>query len=317
MELMLPQYTENVWSCKNNEGKLWDMQVLVIGVEGYIGSRIYQEMQSKKIDVIGTSRKGGGKILQFELGIDEADSIINALEDANKTAIICAGISNIDKCKNEYEIAYYVNVKATKNLIDKLYIAGFQIIYFSSDNVFDGKKGNYSEHDVVNPINAYGCMKVEVEKYLQENIPRACIFRLTKVVDSKQDEKNMFYNWEKHCHQTTYCFKNNLMTCVAMDDVVNACILAIQFELTGIYHLASDKVMKRKMLMELFFSSMQIKNYYIEERDIEDFDLLEKRPLDTSLNNGKFRGVTNYCFLSMKGLIEKYVTNRNVSVNRK
>lgn len=61
---------------------------------------------------------------------------------------------------------------------------------------------------------------------------------------------------------------------------------------------------------------MQVANYVIEEKDIEDFGLLEKRPLDTSLNNNKFKYAANYRFISMKELIERYTTNKNERVNR-
>ncbi len=292
------------------------MQALIIGAGGYIGSRIYHEMKNRKIDVVGTSRKAENNFIKFELGKDEVCNVIKTLKGDDRTAIICAGISNIDRCKSEYETAHWINVTATKELIEGLYLEGFRIVYFSSDQVFDGKKGNYNEGDEVNPINAYGCMKVEVERYLQENVPESCIFRLSKVVDDRQDVKNMFYSWEKQCYQTVYCFKDNLMTCIAMDDVINACILTMQLGLTGVYHLASDQIVIRRRLMDQFFLAMQVANYVIEEKDIEDFGLLEKRPLDTSLNNNKFKYAANYRFISMKELIERYTTNKNERVNR-
>ena len=71
-----------------------------------------------------------------------------------------------------------------------IYLAKFcalNKIYFlhiSTDCVFTGKKGNYSEIDEPNPINLYGKQKLAIENYLKANSSDYCILRIAKTYSS-------------------------------------------------------------------------------------------------------------------------------------
>ena len=175
------------------------MQYVVFGVDGYIGSFLYQQLIKYRINTLGTSRKHKEKssLLFYDIQTSDIDNILSLTDERDKTAIICIADSKIDSCYENYNQAYDINVIKTKELIHKLTKEGFHIITFSSDNVFDGTEGNYTEESPTNPINKYGMMKAEMEKNILEEESSICVLRIPKVVSTYQMKQNVFTEWMK------------------------------------------------------------------------------------------------------------------------
>src|SRR5690606_31668018 len=77
-----------------------------------------------------------------------------------------AAITNVDYCELNPIECENVNILATKMLADLSVEHDIHFQFLSTDFVFDGEKGNYSEEDKVNPISIYGKSKADAEKYL-------------------------------------------------------------------------------------------------------------------------------------------------------
>ena len=95
-------------------------------------------------------------------------------EDQPQLVIHCAAMSSIAEAQVNPSLAHRINVEVTE-LLAKL-SAEIQFVFFSSDLVFDGRKGNYVETDAVNPIHVYGETKVAAEKIVLKN-PRHLVVR--------------------------------------------------------------------------------------------------------------------------------------------
>lgn len=289
------------------------MQYLVLGANGYIGSYLYTRMMVDKLNVIGTGhcRKGAETLVNFDILNDSVCKITKLLPDKDKTAIICIAQANVDRCKVEYELARQINVTYTLRLIETLIQEEFHVIYFSTDNVFDGQKGNYTEHDQTNAINQYGKMKAEMEHCLSEKYPEVCIFRLPKVLSTEKEKQNLLTDLENKAlsDEAIRCIKGTQMSIIARDDIYQACLISAREKLHGIYNLSSGEVYSRKGLTEKFYDRMKISNKEIVEWEIEKFGFRDIRPLHIDLDNSKFRKATGYEFMSYDMIIGKYVEN--------
>ena len=158
------------------------MRILVIGANGFIGSYLFNLIKEKH-DVTGTSTHDKN----FEiLDIAELDRTSEFLQKINPEAIyLPAGITNLDYIENHPEETARVNVIGIKNIADYCNKNNCKLIFFSSDAVFDGRKGPYSENDRPNPINAYGRQKLEAEKFVKK-LDNFVIIRTSSV-----------YGWDK------------------------------------------------------------------------------------------------------------------------
>lgn len=125
----------------------------MIGVTGYRG-RLGTELV-----------KLGGVPIKYDVTDINSMSLLRNSFGVNDTIIHCAAVTNVDKCEKElYELAYMVNQCGTKNLCN--YFDG-NIIYISTDYIFDGSKGNYDEHSIANPISVYGHSKLLGEEQIR------------------------------------------------------------------------------------------------------------------------------------------------------
>lgn len=145
------------------------MRILITGSNGLLGQKIVKLCLERGLNFLATS-KGENRNPdcpnQNYLSLD----ITNALE-VNKVfqfyyptdVIHTAAITNVDYCEDHIEECQDVNVNATRLLLNASiqYKSHFQ--FLSTDFVFDGEKGNYSENDEVNPLSIYAKSKVDGE----------------------------------------------------------------------------------------------------------------------------------------------------------
>lgn len=288
------------------------MQYLILGADGYIGDYLYKKMIDNNLSVIGTSRKLQNRdMIYFDLINEDMDRVINTVTDQEKTAIFCIAESNIDKCFMNYEEAYHINVILTRWAINCLVQNGFHVIFFSTDNVFNGVSGNYTESNKPAPINAYGRMKYEIEDYLIEYHPEVCIFRLPKVLSLKRERRNLLFNWEREIKQGEICcIRGNILSVVYIEDLYKACIISAENKIGGIFHIAIDQVFSRKELAKKFCTMIGVKDIKITEFGIEHFRFIDTgRPLNVSMINRKFVERTGFVFKTSEYVFQKYIEN--------
>ena len=125
------------------------MKISVTGAKGQIGRRLV---------ALGA--------IPLNCNILDRDKIKRELRRVNPDIVIhAAGISSIDKCEQDYELALAVNVWGFNNVCE---LAGDgKVVLLSSEQVFDGVAGNYTEEDEPNPINNYGHSKLGAEAIAQ------------------------------------------------------------------------------------------------------------------------------------------------------
>jgi dTDP-4-dehydrorhamnose reductase len=94
-----------------------------------------------------------------------------------------AAIATIEGCEADPEGAYELNVRAAEDLAAQAFAENARFLFISTDAVFDGERGEYSEDDPVSPISEYGRGKVEAEQRVLEANPDAVVARVN------------FYGW--------------------------------------------------------------------------------------------------------------------------
>jgi dTDP-4-dehydrorhamnose reductase len=95
------------------------------------------------------------------------------LADHPRLILHCAAMSKTLECQANPAQARRINLEATARLAALAADADF--IFFSSDLVFDGRKGNYVETDAVNPLSIYGETKVAAEAVVSVNSRHAVV----------------------------------------------------------------------------------------------------------------------------------------------
>jgi dTDP-4-dehydrorhamnose reductase len=114
------------------------------------------------------------------LDLAEPDSLERAFEAVRPTAVVhAAAVANPDACEREPELARRVNVEAVKVLAELCARAKARLVHFSTDLVFDGENGWYSEDDTARPLSVYGRGKLESEEAALGLCPGSVVLRVS------------------------------------------------------------------------------------------------------------------------------------------
>jgi dTDP-4-dehydrorhamnose reductase len=136
-------------------------KILIIG-NGFIGKNLYKYFIQKNQSTITT---------RDILNILDKDQIQTFFMQNHFDYIIYAvGIKDIKKCEISPDLAYNINANGVLNVLNNINSLLTKFVYISTDYVFDGESGNYSELSETNPQTVYGKSKILGEQYtLQKN----------------------------------------------------------------------------------------------------------------------------------------------------
>lgn len=218
------------------------IKIFCIGGSGLIGSRII-ELLSSKYQFTLLSRSTGVDITNPQT--------LKAIEKDHEHPIILhlAGKTDVDSCEEDKERgregeAWKANVLGVSNIIEAACKTNKKIIYFSTDFVFDGEKGNYSETDTPNPINWYGITKYEGEKIITSSSLPHLIIRPAYPYRANEFEKKDFLHTiilRLKNHERIQAVVDHIFTPTFVDDIARALDALLQQDSIGVYHIVGSQ----------------------------------------------------------------------------
>lgn len=145
------------------------MKVMIIGATGLLGKGLMREWLADEVVGLGSR----------DVDIRDA-SQVKAIVGASRPdwIVLAAAYTDVDGCESHQELAFAVNRDGAVNVAQSAAQLGANLLFLSSDYVFDGKKTSpYETGDTRNPQSAYGRSKAEAEVRLLETLPGCCIVR--------------------------------------------------------------------------------------------------------------------------------------------
>jgi dTDP-4-dehydrorhamnose reductase len=143
-------------------------KVWITGAGGLIGNYLVQTAPQFAADwkVIGLNRT--------QLDLTDYRAVCEKFRaDRPGLVIHCAALSKSPACQANPALARKLNVEVTQNLAELA--ADIPFIFFSTDLVFDGRKGNYRETDPINPLSVYAETKAAAERIVLSNSKHSVI----------------------------------------------------------------------------------------------------------------------------------------------
>jgi dTDP-4-dehydrorhamnose reductase len=214
---------------------------------------------------------------------------------AERPALVihCAALSKSPACQASPALAKKINVEATAHLA--VLAAEADFIFFSSDLVFDGRKGNYVETDPVNPLSVYAETKVLAEQIVLTN-PRHTVIR-TSLNSGASLKGGIAYNeqmqaaWKKGW--TVKLFFDEFRSPIPAPVTARAVWELAGQRLSGLYHLAGSERLSRAAIGELAAARHPELKPRIEACSLGEFRG-EPRPGDVSLNCSKIQKLLSF-----------------------
>lgn len=181
-------------------------KILVTGCNGQLGRAIRKEYAASDVEFINTDVVEGEGVVSLD--ITDVDAVLKLVRAEKPDVIInCAAHTNVDKCEEQWNLAYKINAIGPRNLSIAATEADAKMIHVSTDYVFEGNGTRpYTEFDAPNPVSAYGKTKLEGENFVKEFAKKHFILRTAWLYgDGKNFVKTMLALAENHDELNVVC----------------------------------------------------------------------------------------------------------------
>ena len=280
------------------------MRIYILGISGMLGSKLFEEFLKKNYKVRGSTRSIPKKFIKYKVNIDfniDVEDIISLKQKIIKfkpnLIINCIGVIKQKILSLEEKNIFYINSIFPHEVYKISNMINSKIIHFSTDCVFDGKKGNYTENSLPNAEDIYGFSKALGELDFNNSLTIR-----TSIIGHELQSKNSLLEWflqlnQKKCYGFADAYFSGLTT-IEIFNFLEKFILKNK-KINGIYHLSASKISKFNLLKKIS------KIYSKKIKIIKNNDL----KIDRSLNSKKIKKLVKYKSPSWDILIKNMFIN--------
>jgi dTDP-4-dehydrorhamnose reductase len=300
-------------------------KILITGISGFLGWNLARALRSL-YGIYGAYLDHQVFIPSVEtLAFDFADlpkieKFVNVLQP--QAIVHTAALSRPDFCEAHRKETVTVNTLATKEIARVASRMGSKLIYISTDMVFDGEKGNYTEADTPAPINYYGKTKYLGELEVTNHSSYYAILRLSLLYGRGNGMRlNHFETLERSAKQSTRMslFVDQYRTPLFIDDVVATVVrLLADKSLKGLFHLGGPEKMSRYQFGKVFQQLVRSPSDLLVEDSLANATFLAPRPKDCSLRSDKLVKATGIALTGVEAGLTRLLSNgaRNEPLRR-
>lgn len=268
------------------------MRLFISGISGLLGLNL--ALQARDRFRVSGCYYAHPVILEgvqaLRLDLTSLSSLEQALLEIGPDVVIhTAGLTNVEECEGSPELAYRLNVEATRNVAKVTNTFGAKLVHISTDHVFDGKTSWKREADVPAPLNAYGRTKWEAEAVVLEECRSALIIR-TNFFGWGTPVRASFSDWILRAlarEDDLTMFSNVYFTPILINDLVDMLTELIARGAEGTFHVAGGERLTKHAFALRLAEVFNYPTHTIRAMSVEDFPFRAKRPKDMSLGCGK------------------------------
>lgn len=267
-------------------------RILITGGAGLLGLNWGQAVRGDfSVNLLLHNRQihlSGTTTCRFKLS--SIDNLLNEFEKLKPRIVIhTAGLTNVEQCESNPDLAYHINVELAENLAKVCSRLNIKLVHISTDHLFSGNEKNLDEEHPISPLNVYAKTKAEAELRVLSSLPESLIIRTNFYgcgTTYRSSFSDMIINSLKNNQHLTL-FQDVFYTPIYTSVLVQAVHDLLRFNASGIYNVVGDERLSKydfglKMVKHFGFDeSLIVKGNFIDRSN------LIRRPSDMSLSNEK------------------------------
>ncbi|HRI15959.1 MAG TPA: SDR family oxidoreductase [Verrucomicrobiota bacterium] len=264
----------------NTQSTIW-----ITGAGGLIGNELVPLTRARfpGARVIGLTRA--------MLDLADARTVRDRFAAERPNLILhCAAISRSPVCQAQPDLARQINVGVTRLLAELSDAA--TLVLFSTDLVFDGRRGGYTERDEPNPLMVYAETKVDAERIVLTN-PRHLVVRTSlnyghSLTGDRSFNEEILQAWR--AGRTLRLFTDEFRAPLAAVETARAVLDLVAASATGLFHVAGRERLSRFQIGELLAARHPEVHPKLEPASTKEF-AGAPRPPDVTLNCAKAEAI--------------------------
>jgi dTDP-4-dehydrorhamnose reductase len=277
----------------------------VIGGRGYLGRHLLRAYQAADPDVRWTDVAAREAAHALDLAAPDIRPL-RLRESGYESAVLAAAVTGLARCEQDPAYTRARNVDGTLELAQQLTGEGVVPVFFSTDLVFDGQDGRYTDDAPTHPLNEYGAQKAEVEHRLPEVCGGRClVIRLGKVFGLARGDGTLLDEMAGRLTkgQEVAAARDQVFSPVLVGDVVRV-VLALQAAgVTGVVNVGGPEVWSRFDLARAVALALGAAPALIRGISLDDMKEPFRRPKHTDLLCRRLNETVNLEFRPMAACI--------------
>jgi len=285
------------------------MKALVIGASGQVGTELMRLLSaSPDTPALGTYASHPQPGLE-RMDITDTASVATMFDNYEPdTVFLCSAMPHVDACEEKPALTRKVNVEGAAKTAAACASRGARLVFVSTDYVFDGEKGNYTEEDTPRPINVYGQSKLDAESRVLALCRNAAVARTAMVYSYNTASPNFamqLLNNDKKGAKMRVAEDMYANPTYAPDLAMMLLKLALSGQ-TGIFHAAGSQRVSRLEFALKACEVLGLNKSFIEPVAFAQLTTKAARPLDSSLDISKLRAALGHEPLGAKAGLSKF-----------
>lgn len=272
-------------------GDIIKTRILLIGSNGMLGQRLVESFNSTgKFELLCVSMEDESFLPGVEykkMDIIHRQKVREVVLDFFPDLIInAAAFTNVDKSETEKETAWKINVTGVENIAFYSWTIDAHLIHFSTDYIFNGKNGPYTEDDLPNPLGYYGRTKLASENSIRISGTKNTIIRTNVLYGPAKNGRPDFVKWVVNSLRDKKVIRivtDQIGNPTYIDDLVAAINKIIKLKKEGIYNIGGREMISR------YDFTLRIADYFgldkslIQKIITKDLNQPALRPLKSGL----------------------------------
>ena len=282
-------------------------RILLTGSNGLLGQKIVKLIQvdyKEDFQLLATS-KGNNRIERLEgvefqsLDISDAESVEALFDSFQPDYLInTAAMTNVDACEEDKEGCRLANIEAVRILGEACEKHDTFFLHLSTDFIFDGEDGPYTEDDEPNPLSYYGWSKLEGEKLVEKlRCPWAIARTIIVYGVAEQMSRSNIVLWAKSALEKgdpLSIVNDQFRSPTLAEDLAKGCMQIIEKNAQGIYHLSGKDYMSIIELVRRVAKHFGLDDSNLSEISSSSLNQAAKRPPRTGFVLAKAMKDLNY-----------------------
>jgi len=203
-----------------------------------------------------------------------------------------AALGDVDLCERDRALAWRVNADATLELARAAERVEAYFLYLSTDYVFDGVRGMYSESDPPNPVNYYGLTKMAGEVAVRAACSQWCVVRASSIYGLGPGRTNFakFLIEKLSRGEPVRALIDQYTSPTHARLLAEAVLELVEKRVNGVYHVVGERMSRYEFALKVA-ETLGFDKSLISPSRMEEFKWLARRPVDSSLSFEETKGV--------------------------
>jgi dTDP-4-dehydrorhamnose reductase len=291
--------------------------VWITGAAGLLGANLTLEFLDHGLPVLPITRSHGFRVsgvCSIPCELTEPRSVAELFSQKPPSLIVhCAAATNVDWCETHPDEAMHINAESAGHLAARAEACGAPFVFISTDAVFDGLSGGYSESDQPNPLNVYARTKLAGEQAVLRANPEALILRVNTYGWNLQPKFSLaeWFLYRLEQRESAPGFRDVSFAPILANDLASCILSLVKLASTGIFNAGSSDHMSKfdfaRQISEVFALDPSL----LFESSVAESSLAAPRPRNLWLRTDKLAAALGHPLPTIRQGLERFKALRD------